>query len=106
MRGVEMSRTDLQVIMSPDVSRCVEEVLTDVPDIGAVSHDCPHCGLPVRYPLMVKQEYAETFQLMIDAAAKYLKKTGVTAAMLADIRAQCFIAIGRRAPGQMNKPTP
>lgn len=91
-------RNKAQVVPTPEVMAFVEEMTPALTDFQKVTHACPHCNQPVLYPLLVRQEHAETFQMLIDAANKYLHKTGVTAAMLADIRAQCIIAIASRKP--------
>lgn len=57
---------------------------------------CPHCGLAIRYPLIARKSDIELFAQMMASAAKVMDKHGITANLLADIRAQCLIAIAKR----------
>ena len=62
------------------------------------SHDCPHCGLPVRYPTVAREQDIRDFELIMNSARKVMDDCGVTAKLLASIHAQIVVALaGRRS---------
>ena len=64
--------------------------------IRIITCDCPRCGTPVRYPLIASAEDAEAFQTMMRVAEGVLERHGVTALLLSEIRAACYIEIAKR----------
>jgi len=65
-----------------------------------IEERCPHCGVPVRYPLMVRRGDIDLFEQMMATANKVMLDYGITGNLLADIRARCLIAIAQKATGQ------
>lgn len=61
-----------------------------------ISEQCPHCGIPIRYPLIAKRSDIEAFRRMMRVADEVMLKHGITANLLADIRAQCLINIAKK----------
>lgn len=89
-------RTKLQIVPDPELVKFLEDSIPALTAFETVTHKCPHCEYPVMYPLIVNEGHVQTLQLMLDAASKYLRKHGVMAEMLAEIRANCIIEIARR----------
>jgi hypothetical protein len=61
-----------------------------------VSHGCPHCGLQIRYPLIVRDSDIEIFNKLMKSAYRVMDRHGITANLLADIFAECHIAIAMK----------
>ena len=57
---------------------------------------CPHCGLSIRYPLVARRSDVELFEKMMHSAFDVMRRHGITANLLADIRAQCLIAMAKK----------
>ena len=57
---------------------------------------CPHCGIPVRYPIIARQSDIEAFTVIIDSAQRVIDKYGITLNLLAEIKAKCYVEIARR----------
>lgn len=60
------------------------------------SHDYPHCGLPVRYPTVAREQDIEDFRLIMESAYKVMEDSGVTAKLFAAIHAQIAVALANR----------
>lgn len=60
------------------------------------SHDCPHCGFKVRYPVMARAHDIEDFQKLMKVAQGVLERHGYTEKLIAEIQAACHIEIAKR----------
>lgn len=60
------------------------------------SHDCPHCGLPVRYPTVARDQDIEDFRLIMESANRVMEDYGVNAKLFAAIHAQIAVALANR----------
>lgn len=82
-----------------DIDRFVAGTLTEMRNLNMpiISESCPHCGIPIRYPLIARRSDIELFAQMMSTAAVVMKKYGITDNLLADIRAQCIINIAKKA---------
>jgi hypothetical protein len=65
-------------------------------DLPTHSHDCPHCGLPVRYEPVATRQDVKDFQLIMDSARKVMEDSGVNAKLFAAIHAQIAVALANR----------
>lgn len=72
----------------------LEEMRQQIPQ--TIEDVCPHCRGPILYPLIARKSDIELFKEMIISADKIMQKYGITANILADIRAQCLIEIAKR----------
>jgi hypothetical protein len=63
---------------------------------GLIVTKCPHCDCPVRFPLVARQSDIELFSDLIRSSQEIMRRYGITGAMLADIRAECLIAIAKK----------
>lgn len=66
---------------------------------AVIEHKCLYCGHATRFPLIARQTDVEMFEALIESAHKVMNKHGITANLLADIRAQCYIEIAKRGKG-------
>ena len=57
---------------------------------------CPHCGLRIRYPIIVRQTDIDLFAGMMRVAHRVMDEYGITANLLAEIRTRCLIEGARR----------
>lgn len=57
---------------------------------------CPHCSNPIRYPIIAKQSDVELFETVMRSAYEVMDRYGITANLLADIKAQCAVAIANQ----------
>lgn len=59
---------------------------------------CPHCGLPVAFPLIARQDQIEQLQRMITAAGKWCHDNGMTNDIVVAIRAAAAIRQAKKKP--------
>ena len=83
-------------VIEPRTFQFVESAIPVLAPMDAVSHDCPHCGIPVRYPLHVASGDLEAMQKLLSAAVKWLWKSGATADVIAEIMAIATIASAKK----------
>lgn len=57
---------------------------------------CPHCGFSIRYPLIARKSDVELFEKVMKSAFDVMARHGITANLLADIRAECLIAMAKK----------
>jgi hypothetical protein len=50
----------------------------------------------VRFPLIAREEDVRAFQRLMTVAHDVLERHGVTAALLAEVQAACYIELARR----------
>ncbi|HET7674763.1 MAG TPA: hypothetical protein VFL54_04510 [Gammaproteobacteria bacterium] len=65
-------------------------------DLPQHTRPCPHCGLPVMYPTIARAQDIKDFQMIMNSAARVMEKYGITANLLAEIRADCLTALARQ----------
>ena len=63
---------------------------------GLIVTKCPHCALPVRFPLVARRSDIDLFVALINSAQEVMQRYDITGALLADIRAECLIAIAKK----------
>ena len=66
---------------------------------------CQHCGYPNRYrhPVVARQSDIELFESMMRSAFEVMDRHGITANLLADIRAQCLISMANKNAAKENE---
>lgn len=76
----------------------IEGSLRAIQDASIQLHTrpCPHCGIPVRYPIIARKQDVEDFRALIQSACRVMDKYGITLNLLAEIEAECHIEIARR----------
>jgi hypothetical protein len=57
---------------------------------------CPHCGLIIRYPIVVRRSDLVLFEETMKSAYSVMRRHGITANLLADIRTECLIATAKK----------
>lgn len=57
---------------------------------------CPHCRLPVRYPVIARKVDIEDFEALMKCAYESMREFGITGNLLASIKAKCAIEIAKR----------
>ena len=65
-------------------------------NFNVASVACPSCNFPVRFPLIAREEDVRAFQRLMTVAHDVLERHGVTAALLAEVQAACYIELARR----------
>lgn len=88
-------RLTVKVIESSTL-RFAQEAIPRIAPMDSVSHPCPHCGVPVRYPLHVYSGDMEALQTLLQAANRWLAKSGATADLLSEILAIATIAKAKK----------
>lgn len=81
--------------MTKWISGTLEEMRAQNPP--SLQDRCPHCGLSIRYPLVARRSDIELFEKMMRSAFAVMDRTGITANLLAEIRAQCLIAMAMKS---------
>jgi hypothetical protein len=61
----------------------------------ATQDKCPHCGLIIRYPIVVRRSDLVLFEKIMKSAYSVMRRHGITANLLADIRTECLIALAK-----------
>jgi len=56
--------------------------------IREITHKCPHCDGPVKFPLVARQPDIEALAQLMIIAEKFLKGNGMSDKMLLDIKKQ------------------
>lgn len=64
--------------------------------LPVMEHNCPHCWLPVRRPVVVHKSDVDLMAMMLKSASEVMERHGITALLLSEIRTQCLIAIAQR----------
>jgi hypothetical protein len=91
-----MNRADLSIIEE----RRLLDFISDALDIGPpedVAHACPHCACLVRYPKAVAAADFDRMAGLIRMVERYADDKGITAKMIADVMAQCHIAVAMKS---------
>lgn len=86
------------LIDSRDLHDFCETNLREIQEVDFPVHSrpCPHCGIPVRYPIIARERDIEDFRKLIESACRVMDKYGITLNLLAEIQAECHIEIARR----------
>lgn len=80
-----------------EFNQFLESTLTEISraELDTHSHNCPHCGNIVRYPTIARQQDIDDFIKIMNSAFDVMRRYGITANLLAEIKAQCFISIAK-----------
>lgn len=78
-----------------NLHRFIADALISQSTIKTSTHSCYHCGCPIRYPVIARQSDINAFSKLMKSAYKIMDKHGVTANLLADIRAEIAINIAK-----------
>lgn len=86
----KMSKSiDRLLIESDD---CMFEYIADCLATFPVStHECYHCGHPIKYPVIARQSDIDNFRELMKTAYRIMDKYGISAHLLADIKAELVI---------------
>jgi len=57
---------------------------------------CPHCANPIRFPIIAKQSDVELFETVMRSAYEVMDRYGITVNLLAEIKAQCVVALANQ----------
>jgi len=57
---------------------------------------CPYCGIPTKYPTVMRKQDIDNFVIIMKQAAQAMNKYGITGNLLADIKARCYIEIAKK----------
>lgn len=76
----------------------VESNMRDIQNANFQIHarPCPHCGIPVRYPVVARAEDVDAFRKIIESAYRVMQKYGIAINLLAEIHTECHVEIARR----------
>lgn len=87
-------------VVEDDRYKWVEHALNDMnvsrPMLRTVDIPCPHCGVPVRRPLVVGKHDVQMIDEMMSAMQDVCDKYGIGALMISEITAQCAIRIAQK----------
>jgi hypothetical protein len=82
------------------MSKWLGETLQEMAEMEMATTErrCQHCGYPNRYrhPVVARQSDIELFESMMRSAFEVMDRYGITANLLADIRAQCLISMANK----------
>jgi len=86
----------MHIEKTPDFRAWVGETLQEMAHFQYVEERCGKCGMAYRYPIIARQRDIEDFEMLMRSAYKIMDKYGITANLLAEIKATCFIEIAKR----------
>ena len=86
-------------IENDNVNKFIEHTLHEMRAYIIEQHSCPHCGYPLRYPLIARQSDIDMFKTLIDSAESVLTENGVKQKLLDDIRRKAILSLLSRKPG-------
>jgi len=82
------------------MSKWLGETLQEMAEMEMATTEtrCQHCGYLNRYrhPVVARPSDIELFESMMRSAFEVMDRYGITANLLADIRAQCLIAMANK----------
>jgi hypothetical protein len=82
------------------MSKWLSETLQEMAEMemATIETRCQHCGYLNRYrhPVVARQSDIELFESMMRSAFEVMDRHGITANLLADIRAQCLISMANK----------
>lgn len=87
----------LHIEQNKPITQWLSDVLTEISmaELSIHVHNCPHCANPVRYPTVARQQDIDDFSRIMESAYKVMERYGITANLLADIKAECHINIAK-----------
>jgi hypothetical protein len=91
----------MSIYYQPDVRADFESGMEAIADCFPPTADtkCPHCGLVVRRPIIVKESDRRAFEEMITSAQKVLDRNNVTGLVLAELFAEITVNKARKQAG-------
>lgn len=78
-----------------NLHRFISDALISQATVNTSTHQCCHCGCPIRYPIIARKSDIEAFSKLMKSAYRIMDKHGITANLLADIRADIAISIAK-----------
>lgn len=78
-----------------NLHRFIADTLISQETVKTSIHICHHCGCPIRYPIIARNSDIEAFSKLMKSAYSVMDKHGITANLLADIRADLAIRIAK-----------
>jgi hypothetical protein len=95
----------MYIVDDRDLRKWVDDTLEEVRAHSTPSTQdrCPHCGFMIRYPLVVRHSDLVFFESIMRSAFTVMERHGITANLLADIRAECLIAIAKKRMSETDK---
>lgn len=82
------------------MSKWLGETLQEMAEMEMATTEtrCQHCGYLNRYrhPVVARQSDIELFESIMRSAYEVMDRHGITANLLADIRAQCLISMANK----------
>lgn len=86
--------------IQPSLKPWIEETLREMQLSSPVGEKvCPHCGLNIRYPIIARQDDIDRFEKIMQTACRVMDDYGITANLLAEIRARCMINLSMKDKG-------
>lgn len=82
-------------VQKDEVVNFLEMSLTEIRNASTpcAQERCPHCGVPIRFPIIVKQSDIDLFHSLMESAYGVLDRHGVTAKLFAEIAAEAMYRI-------------
>lgn len=91
-------------VVDDDMRRWVISTLAEMNEMRPITTfdcPCPHCGIPVRRPLVVSRHDVEMIERFMAAISEVADRHGITAHLLAEVKTQCMIAkVQKNAAGR------
>jgi hypothetical protein len=97
IRNTRNWRAAMNIEKTKNFNDFLEGALTEISlaELDTHSHNCPHCGILVRYPTVARQQDIDDFTKIMNSAFDVMRRHGITANLLAEIKAECFISIAK-----------
>ena len=84
-------------IVRDDIDQTIHDCLTEIRALRplTIEDSCPHCGVPVRRPIMLRDHDRKDLQEFMRTICRIADKRGITAELLAEIKTDCIINAAR-----------
>lgn len=84
-------------IVRDDIDQLMHDCLTEIRASRSLTTEdaCPHCGVPVRQPIMLRDRDRKDMQAFMRSVCRIADRRGITAEILAEIKADCMINAAR-----------
>jgi hypothetical protein len=73
-----MAKTKIYVLDEENTRPSLLDFLQgEIPKISIANERCPHCGLPIQFPIVIHPEHYRAMIIIIDLALDYMAKKDI-----------------------------
>lgn len=90
----------IHIVPNVSLKECFDESMATIRASSPPStqHSCPHCGLVIQLPLMVRQQDLDDFSYLMRRAQEVMDRNGVLKHLIAELHTSIALAVAKRGP--------